>query len=163
MTRRRLIQVGMAFGAALTFGAGLRLDVPAPGARLLSAEELSVVSALALAFFPGAPMPVDGVQAGVVAEVDRLLADIVEEPAQSAFRYTLRAIEWGTLVTRGQRFSQLSLEERAEVLDVWSDPSVVPRRAGLDLLRTLFGMAYFSNRQVLDHMGWRVGCKDFRP
>jgi len=107
-------------------------------------------------------MPLDGVQAGVVEEVDRLLADIVEEPAQSAFRYILRAMEWGTLASRGKRFSQLSPEERAEVLDVWSDPAVMPRRAGLDLLRTLFGMAYFSNRQVLDHMGWRTGCKDFR-
>ncbi len=158
VSRRGLLRAGLATGATLAFGVGLRLDAPAAGARVLSGEEMSVVRALAEAMFPAGPFPVDGGSAGVAEEVDRLVADMLEDPAASAFRYVLRAIEWGTLASRGLRFSRLDADVRREVLDVWSEPSVIPRRAAHDSLKVVLGMAYFNHPEVLAAIGWRAGC-----
>ena len=158
VSRRRLLQAGLAFGAASAFGAGLRLDGPAVDARILSPEEMAIVRAVAEAMFPGWPMPLDGVAAGVAEEVDRVVADMMVEPHASGFRYVLRALEWGTLASRGMRFSQLTVEDRTEVLDAWSDPVVLPRRVAHDSLKLILGMAYFNHPVVLDHIGWRATC-----
>lgn len=158
VSRRAILNGALALGVSVAFGAGLRLDVPAPGAWILSAEELAIVRATAEVMFPGAPLPLDGVEAKVAEEVDRLLVNLMGEPHASAFRYVLRALEWGTFASRGARFSQLDLADRAEVLDAWSDPRVLPRRVASDGLRLLLGMAYFNNPVILDAIGWRVDC-----
>lgn len=158
VSRRRLLRAGLAVGAATAFGAGLRLDGAAIDARILSAEEMAIVRAVAEAMFPGWPMPLDGVAAGVAEEVDRLVGDVMVEPHASGFRYVLRALEWGTLASRGVRFSQLTVEERTEVLDAWADPVMLPRRVAHDSLKLILGMAYFSHPAVLEHIGWRATC-----
>jgi hypothetical protein len=158
VSRRSLLRAGLATGAALAFGVGLRLDAPAAGARLLSVEEMEILRALAEVMFPAGVFPVDGLEARVPEEVDRIVADMMEEPATSAFRYVLRAIEWGTLASRGLRFSRLPAEARAEVLEVWSEPMVLPRRVAHDSLRLVLGMAYFNHPAVLGAIGWRTGC-----
>lgn len=158
-----MLQGGITLGASIACGAGLRLDVPAPGAFVLSVEELAVVRALAEVMFPGAPLPKDGVQAEVAEGVDRLLFEYLGDPHSSALRYVLRAVEWGTLASRGARFSALSADVRAQVLDRWADPTVLPRRVALDGLKLLMGMAYFRDPDVLDAIGWRVGCRTQEP
>jgi hypothetical protein len=158
VSRRQWLQAGLAFAAAIAFGAGLRLDAPATGALVLSAEEIDVVRALAAVMFPGDPFPVDGLQAGVAEEVDRIVGDLLVEPAASGFRYVLRAVEWGTLASRGARFSQLPADDRRDVLDAWADPTVLPRRVAWDSIRLVLGMAYFRHPQVLDRIGWRSSC-----
>lgn len=157
--RRLLLQGGITLGASIACGAGLRLDVPAPGAFVLSVEELQVVRALAEVMFPGKPLPKDGIEAKVAEGVDRLLFEYLGDPHSSALRYVLRAVEWGTLASRGARFSALSPDVRAQVLDRWADPTVLPRRVALDGLKLLMGMAYFRDPAILDAIGWRVGCK----
>ena len=154
-----MLQGGVTLGASIACGAGLRLDVPAAGAFVLSVEELAIVRSLAEVMFPGAPLPKDGVQAQVAEGVDRLLYEYLGDPHSSALRYVLRAVEWGTLASRGARFSALSVEVRAQVLDKWADPTVLPRRVALDGLKLLMGMAYFRDPDVLDAIGWRVGCR----
>lgn len=158
VSRRTILNGAVALGVSVAFGAGLRLDAPAPGAWILSAEELAVVRAAAEVMFPGDPLPLDGIEAGVAEEVDRLLVNLMGEPHASAFRYVLRALEWGTFASRGARFTQLDVAERAEVLDAWSDPRILPRRVSSDGIRLLLGMAYFNNTVILDAIGWRIDC-----
>lgn len=119
---------------------------------------MGVVTALAEVMFPGAPFPVSGVEAGVEAEVDRIVAEVIAPVQAAAFRYLLRLLEWGTMASRGQRFSALSPPERREVLAVWGQPASLPRRVASDALKAVMGMAYFSNPLVLDHMGYRSTC-----
>jgi hypothetical protein len=159
VSRRAVLNGAIALGVSVAFGAGLRLDSPAPGAWILSSEELAILRAVAIVMFPGDPLPIDGIDAGVAEEVDRLLVDLMGEPQASAFRYVLRALEWGTFASRGARFSQLDPHERGEVLDAWSDPAILPRRVASDGIRLLVGMAYFRNTVVLDAIGWRVDCR----
>jgi hypothetical protein len=158
ITRRQAIRGGLVFASVLAFGAGLRLDPAAPGALALSVEELAVVRAIAEVMFPRDPFPVDGVEAGVAEEVDRIVADLMQPPASMAFRYVVRALEWGTLASRGTRFSRMSVDERLEVLDAWSNPRLLPRRVSSDLVRLVLGMAYFRHPAVTAHLGWRAGC-----
>ncbi|HHO52991.1 MAG TPA: gluconate 2-dehydrogenase subunit 3 family protein [Deltaproteobacteria bacterium] len=150
--------MGSAAGAlVLGAWAGWSLS-PAPGAQLLSSHELEVVAALAEVMFPAGPFPVDGIEAGVPAEVDRLLAEVLEPIHASGFRGLLHSLEWGTVASRGHRFSRLSPAERLATLQIWSDPSVFVRRVARESFRVVLGMAYFSDPRVLGHMGWRATC-----
>lgn len=159
VTRRRFIAGSLVAAAALATGGMLvRLEQAAPGARVLSDHELKVVAAVSLVLFPGAPMPLDGVQAGVPILVDGLLADLLEAPKRMGFRYVLRALEVGTQASRGRRFTALPPAEQAEVLEIWSDPAVMPRRLGVDVLKVFLGMAYFQHPDIRAHLRWRTGC-----
>jgi hypothetical protein len=161
VSRRRLLWGGVAT-AAVAFACGSTLALPraAEGARVLSAHELAIVRAVAEAMFPSGVFPVGGGEAKVAEEVDRLLSDWMIEPHRSAFRYILRVLEWGTLASRGSHFSSLDLADRQLVLDAWSDPNTMVRRASVDSLRVVMGMAYFGKPAVLDAIGWRTGCRD---
>lgn len=159
VSRRRFIAAGIAAGAALgTGGLLMRLAPAAPGANLLSCRELGILEAIAEVMFPGDPMPVDGLDAQVAIHVDLLVAQLLPPARQLAFRYGLRGLEVGTQASRGRRFTQLSTAERAEVLEAWSDPSVVPRRLAYDAMKLFLGMAYFRHPAVVEHIGWRTGC-----
>src|SRR5690606_32322752 len=105
--------------------------------------------AVAEVFFPGAPFPIDGVAAGVSSGVDRIVGEVLEEAAAAAFRYVLRTLEWGTLASRGRRFTAMSVDERRDVLETWSDPDVVPRRVAMESFKAVLGMAYFAHPEVI--------------
>ena len=157
ITRRRAIAGTAALASAASLGAWWGL-VPAPGARILSTVELSVVQALAITMFPGDPFPLDGLEAGVPAEVDRLLRDLLTPIHATGFRGLLHTLEWGTVASRGTRFSRLAAAERAEVLGAWADPQIVGRRVAMDSLKAILGMAYFGHPEILAHTGWRRTC-----
>lgn len=158
VTRRSLIATGLALGAAVAAGASLRLEAAAPGAVLLSEQELDIVAAIAEVMFPADPMPVSGIEAQVAREVDHIVPLLMDGPRAAAFRYLLRALEVGTLASRGRRFTRLAAAERVEVLETWSEPDIVPRRVGLDALKLVLGMAYFRHPAVVAHIGWRNDC-----
>ncbi len=159
VSRRGLLASG---AALLAVGAGgglsLALGPPAPGALVLSDRELRVVGAAAEAMFPGAPLPLDGIQAAVAARVDEIVADLMDPLRRAAFRYVLRVLEVGTMARRGRPFSALPVHTRQVVLERWSEPEVVPRRVAGDSLRAVLGMAYFSHPDVLASIGWERGC-----
>lgn len=161
ITRRRVLG-GLAavtlVGGAGAF-AGLRLGAPAPGSRVLTAWELRVVRRIAEVWFPSGVFPVDGVQAGVAERVDAGVADMLDPLRLAGFRYVLRTLEYGTLVSRGSRFTSLGAEERLEVLAVWADASVLPRRVSIDALKAVLGIAYFGHPEVIARIGWRTGCE----
>ncbi|MCB9663496.1 MAG: gluconate 2-dehydrogenase subunit 3 family protein [Alphaproteobacteria bacterium] len=156
--RRTLLKSGLAAGAAVALVGAASLPGPAAGMRVLSAHEAEIVAAMAEAFFPKGAMPVSGAEAGVVRRIDEMLEDWFPPVISGAFRYLLRAVEWGTLASRGCRFTELDPAQRREVLDAWDDPGLAPRRIASDAMKMAFGIAYFSHGEVLDHIGWRSAC-----
>jgi len=160
MSRRQLLLggAGIAAGGVAAGAFGLSLGSPATGFRVLSRAEVAVVRAAALTLFPGAPFPVDGLQAEVAEGVDAILSDVLAPLHAAGFRYVLRTLEWGTMASRGARFSRLPTADRQVVLDTWAEPKVFTRRVAGDSLRVVLGMAYFDHPAVLDHMEWNGGC-----
>jgi hypothetical protein len=158
LTRRLLLVGGLSAGALAASVGGVSATAPAPTMRVLAVEELEVVKALAEAMFPKGPIAVSGLEAGVPFEVDRILSEILDEPAALGFRGILRSIEWGSYASRMKRFSRLTIEERREVLDVWASPSVLARRVASDALKAVMGMAYFGSPLVQAEIGWRPIC-----
>ncbi len=159
LSRRAVLIGGSVFvSGAIGTGFSISLGAPAEGARLLTGPELRVIDAVAEVMFPGTHFPLDGIEAGVAAEVDRIVSDVLAPVHCAGFRYVLRTLEWGTMASRGRRFSRLSLEKRAEVLSTWKTPEKVARRVAGDSLRVVLGMAYFSHPDVLAAMGWRATC-----
>ena len=158
VTRRRLLLGGAALGVAASAGVVVEFGFPAEGLRVLTARELAVVRALAEVMFPRGPFPLDGVEAGVAEEVDRIVADVLEPIHANGFRVLLHTLEWGTFASRGRTFSALPTGERAEVLVTWSDPTVFARRVVGDAFKVVLGMAYFGHPDVLAHIGWSTGC-----
>jgi len=149
---------GVFASCAVGTGFALSLGAPATGALILTGPEIRVVDATAEVMFPGKHFPLDGIEAGVSVEVDRIVAEVLEPVHAAGFRYVLRTLEWGTVASRGQRFSRLSIEDRAEVLSTWQGPEKMARRVAVDGIRVILGMAYFSNPDVLSSMGWRATC-----
>ncbi|MCA9492080.1 MAG: gluconate 2-dehydrogenase subunit 3 family protein [Myxococcales bacterium] len=160
ITRRHVLAgcVGVCGLAIVGGGAVAVVTAPAPGAALLSTRELLIVRALAEVMFPADPFPIDGVEAGVPEEVDRILSDMLAPLHANGFRAILHLLEWGTAASRGTPFSQLSVDLRREVLATWADPEVFTRRVADDAFRLVLGMAYFQHPRVLEHMGWSLGC-----
>ncbi len=160
ISRRQLLLggAGIAAGGAAAGAFGLSLGSPAAGFRVLSGAEVAVARAAALTLFPGAPFPVDGLQAEVAEGVDAILADVLAPLHAAGFRYVLRTLEWGTMASRGARFSRLPASDRQVVLHTWAEPKVFTRRVAGDSLRVLLGMAYFDHPAVLAHMEWSGGC-----
>ena len=111
-TRRSLLIMGVTAGGALTLGASYRwMGATAPGALLLSQLELDVVEAAAAVLFPPGLFPSAGGDGKTAPEVDRLVAEVLDPPTVAPFRAMLGALEWGTLISRGTRFSAMELSE----------------------------------------------------
>jgi hypothetical protein len=158
VNRRSLLKGGLAVGAALAVASVASLPKAGAGFVALSVGEAAVVGAVAEAMFPGDPFPVDGIEADVVTVVDRFVATNLPAVHAEGFRLMLTTLEWGTLASRGARFSQLDRDTRTEVLRVWAEPGVLPRRVAMDALKAIMGMAYFSHPRVQARMGWRAEC-----
>lgn len=160
MFTRRAVLGGAGLTVAAAGGGAWSLapGFPAAGFEVLTAREVRVVNAIADVFFPGVHFPVSGSEAQVAAGVDRVLADVMDPLHASGFRYVLRALEWGTLASRGRFFSDLPRVEQLEVLETWTEPDVVPRRIAGESMKAVLGMAYFAHPDVQAAMGWRAGC-----
>lgn len=157
VSRRALLRGGVAVGAALGLAATIKLPAAGEGRLVMSEVEAAIVAAIAITYFPGVHMPLDGVQAGVVEEVDRHLVRL-RPVHRHLLRYMFRAIEWGAVASHGRRFTQLDPDERRDVLEAWGHPDPLPRRVASDSLRMVMAMAYFSSSEILDHMGYRALC-----
>ncbi len=159
LTRRAALGgAGLLVAAAGSGAWALSSGVPAPGLSVLTRAEARVVDALADVLFPGVHFPVSGREAGVTREVDRIVRDVMDPMRAQGFRYLLRALEWGTLASRGRRFTDLPRADQLDVLEAWVTPEVVPRRVAAESIKAVLGMAYFAHPQVQAAMGWRTGC-----
>lgn len=158
ISRRALLRGGLAVAGAVAVVGMVKLPPVASGYQLLSWREVTICGAIADALFPRGVFPLSGRDAGVVEEVDRIVGEGFPALHAAGFRYLLRTLEWGTLASRGTAFSQLPVEEAREVLDVWRDPDLLPRRVAADVLRAVFAMAYFAHPDVQKAMDWRQLC-----
>ena len=160
VSRRTLLVTGAASAAIAALGVREAiLPPPAEGRWALSEPELGTVTALGEAMFPpGNPLGVSGPEVGIASRVDHLLGQELDAEIGEIFRYLLRALEDGTLVSRGHRFASLPLGERQSVIAHWDDNDLLPRRALYDGLRLVMGMAYFNAPEVTASIGWRARC-----
>jgi hypothetical protein len=159
MSRRSLLIMGVTAGGTLALGASWRvMGTTAPGAILLSTLELDIVEAAAAVLFPPGLFPSAGGDGKTAPEVDRLLAEVIDPPAVGPFRAMLGALEWGTLISRGTRFSAMPAKEAKEVLDVWASENPFPRRIAFDSLQAVLAMAFLRRPEVNAAIGWRAGC-----
>lgn len=160
LTRRILLITAAATGALAAAGFELvQLPPVAPGSWALSEGELESVTALGEAMFPpGNPLGVSGPDVGIAHRVDHLIGQDLDPEIRDLFRYLLKALDEGTLLSRGQRFGALSLEDRRSVLAHWEDNDLLPRRALYDGLRLVMGMAFFNTSEVNAAIGWKASC-----
>ena len=159
VTRRSVLVAGASAGALLSLGFGFQwMGRPAPHSKVLSQTEMDVVERAAGVLFPPGIFSISGGDGLTAPEVDRLLAEVVDPNVVSPFRGMLGALEWGTLVSRGQRFSTLSVADAKDVLDVWASENPFPRRIAFDSLQAILGLAFLRRAEVLDDIGWRAGC-----
>ena len=159
VTRRSVMVSGVLAGGIIVTGGAFRwTSAPGRGMQLLSPQEVGVVEAAAAVLFPRGQFPVFGGDGRTAPEVDRILAEVLEPQAVVPFRSMLGALEWGTLISRGTRFSQLSTEEATHVLDVWGSENPFPRRIAFDSLQAIIGMAFLRRPEVLEWVDWRTEC-----
>lgn len=153
-----MLLAGVAVAVAGAAGATLHLGAPGEGFRVLTAREARVVEALARVLFPPGHFPVAGGDGGTAPQVDLLLAEIFPAQVAPPFRYVLRAIQIGTLVSRGQDFSALSPQEAAEVVAVWAGDDPLPRRLASDSVKLIVGTAFLRRPEVKAAIGFRAEC-----
>jgi hypothetical protein len=159
VTRRSVLVAGASAGAILSLGFGFKwMGRAAENSKVLSQIELDVVEKASGVLFPPGVFSISGGEGFTAPEVDRLLADVVDPNVVTPFRVMLGALEWGTLVSRGQRFSSLTLAEAKDVLDIWASENPFPRRIAFDSLQAILGLAFLRRAEVLDDIGWRAGC-----
>lgn len=88
---------------------------------------------------------------------------LAELPAGAAFglQAMLVALDFGPVlfIFRPSRFVNLSPEDQDRYLNDWQESRIYWRRMVVVLLKTLFGMGFYSDPQVLKHLGWYEMCK----
>jgi hypothetical protein len=138
------------------------LPAPAPGRRLLSSAEIALTQAIADALFPpGSPLPFAAADHDVAGELDRVLAEDLDPEMRLVFRYLARALDLGTLASRGAHFANLDRATRIEVLATWSDAGNPPRRMAYEGIKLVISIAALSMDAAAEATGWVGGC--FHP
>ncbi len=159
ITRRRLLGAGLAAGALAVCAGTVRLGSPSPDLRVLSRDERLLVDALGEALWPeGNPIGIPWVGA---EHVDEVLAVTLLPVSVLAFRYALRGLAWGSLLT-GRSISARSALERVELLHAWSE-GPLPERLSHDGIKVVLGMAYFNHPSVMEALGVNFRCSVSSP
>ena len=158
LTRRSVLLSGVAVGTVAGGAGFVRLRSPAAGFKVLAEGEIEIIEAIARVLFPPGYFPVHGGDGGTAPVVDHLLHRYLDPLMVEPFRYLLRAIQVGTVLSRGRTFASLSRPEAREVLDIWASDEPFPRRLASDSFKVVLGMAFFRRPEVTEATGWRVGC-----
>jgi hypothetical protein len=146
------------FGVFALLGASLLLrrlflgySRPSRSYERLAPREIAFVLATVEALFPSrAELPVSGLDVDAPGYIDRLL-DALHPTKRTQIRLLLCFFEQATLFwwapgPRGwRRFSDLSLQQRSQVLENWNSSSVFLRRLVFTALRSVLGLAYLGN------------------
>ena len=159
VTRRSVLLTAAVLGAAGAFAGIARLGPPAAGMRLLSAKEAEIIEAIAAILFPPGAFSVHGGDGGTAPAVDALLTAGLAPAAAEGFRYLLKAIEYGSVISRGVRFTRLPPDIAREVIDIWSSEDPAPRRLAGDSFKLVIGMAFLRRPEVIADIGWKTGCQ----
>lgn len=125
-----------------------------PNSSMLSRREQSILAAVGNAFFPpDGPIPVCGVDAGVVAYFDRYMQRS-GRMQRMLMRLLFAFIDLSPLPfgPRRRRFTSLSQEDRIRLLDGMARSRIYFRRVSFISIRALMTMAYLSNARVAEAM-----------
>ncbi len=125
-----------------------------PKLRMLSKREQALLAAVGDAFFPpDGPIPVSGVEAGVVAYFDRYLARS-QRMTRVLMRLLFVFLDLSPLPfgPRRRRFVDLDQDERIQMLDDMFTSRIYFRRVSFTSIRALMTMAYLSNPRVAEAM-----------
>lgn len=149
---------------ALALVHGLLLGYPPRrfSTRVLSRKEQAVVAACAETLFPERdPMPLNGIEAGVVEYFDGHLFELPNDK-RLQIRALLLFIEHGPwLFAASRRFSALPAARREAFLAEMSTSRFYLRRIAFLSLRTLLCMAYFANPDIAARLGCTPNTRPF--
>lgn len=90
-----------------------------------------------------------------------MLAEDLDPEMRLVYRYLLRALDLGTVASRGAHFSTLDRASRVEVLATWSDAGNPPRRMAYEGIKLVVSIAALSMDAAMEATGWVGGC--FHP
>jgi hypothetical protein len=156
--------LGFGLGLSLCILYGLLLGYPPRRftTRLLNRKEQAVVAACAEALFPARdPMPLTGIEAGIVEYFDGHLLTL---PADK--RLQIRALLWLVehspwIFAGSRRFSALPPERREAFLADMAMSRFYLRRLCFVSLRTLLCFAYFANPVIAARLGCTPNTRPF--
>jgi len=161
LTRRRVLQLGVAGAGALVLGGvGLRVVLgPAPpvsGLQVLDARGYHTLDALAKTLFPaGGAFPVGADAFDLAREFDGYLAG---EPAPNVEKLerALTLFELGPLLfeKRLVGFSALPEAERLKHYEAWATSDTLIRRQVALAFRKFLALVFYDKPEVWPHIGY---------
>lgn len=159
-----LLFSGLSAALLLCLGYGLFFGYPPPrfAARALSKKELAIASACAETLFPERdPMPLTGLEAGVVEYLDAHVAGLPNDK-RFQIRLLLAFIEHSPWIFGpSSRFTALSPSLREIFLAEMATSRLYFRRLCFVSLRTLLCFAYFANEKIAARVGSAPNLQPF--
>jgi hypothetical protein len=150
--------------AALGVGYGVFFGYPPRRyqMKVLSRKEQHIVAACAMTLFPARdPMPLDGIEAGIVEYMDQQLSELPRDK-RIQVRLLFNFIEHSPWLFHGKRrFSALSPAQREAFLARMATSRLYFRRICFLSLRTLLCMAYFANPAIAARVGSTPNLRPF--
>ena len=153
LTRRQVLiatSAAAVLGGLTAGGTAVHWWDQSPGQRLsaLSEDEAHFARALADTFFPPGGNPaIGGAESGAVEGFDALLL-AMEEDNRNILKAFLHILDTSTLPSRCARFTSLTIEERAEVLESWKNHPVTIWRIAVESLQILLGIGFTTHPDV---------------
>lgn len=166
-----MLKISLAFGGVFILLAGsggawlFRPQITATGRAFLSTDEEKLITSLAEVYFPkNNPIGIYFDDVDIVAGVDTYLSRLLARE-QKLLRALLGALEQYPRLSFSSKktLSELSLDERTEMISSFETSTYSEKRDIGALLRSLVGMAYFEDKRVLRAIGHRPGCLDVLP
>jgi hypothetical protein len=109
---------------------------------------------------PGGDIPYAVADTHCLAFLEKYLSELPAGPGL-ALKAMLVALDLGPVlfIFRPSRFVNLSAENQDCYLTDWQESHIYWRRMAVVLLKTIFGMGYYSDPKVLQHLGWYEMCR----
>ncbi len=163
MHRRTILKYGF-FGSLALLGGGIGLSLqdsksyePNGQPTVFSMDTLAILAAVAEAIIPSNPPFPSALEVDVPEKVDLLLSSAhpaVQEEITLLLGLLENAVVNTLLHFRPRPFSQLSLEERTEILQSWAESSIAVQRKGYKALNGLCQSAYYAQSKVHSLVGY---------
>ena len=108
---------------------------------------------------PGGDIPCSVAETRCLAFLDKYLSEL-PSGAALGLKALLLAVDFAPFlfIFRFRRFIALSPQDQDRYLADWQESRIYWRRMVVVLLKTLFGMGYYSDPRVLERLGWYEVC-----
>ncbi|MCA9524499.1 MAG: hypothetical protein KC609_26210 [Myxococcales bacterium] len=157
-SRRRFLKLGIAAGAVGGVGLyrfGCYDTAPYDGLKALSPRAAVILEAVVEAMLPPAADRSLDTRRHCVYATDTYLFGL-DDSMVSQFHLLLYAVEHATLASwpHFRRLTRLSVADRARYLRRWQTAPIGKMRLGLDSLKTIVFMAYYSTKKSFAPIGY---------